>query len=91
MKQNVSSNYRICGQQPGNESTFTFIDKEDAKTALALCSNVSNADLDTGVEPFLVQIHPPLTFSDYFAPCICPKRCAGFLARKRKKPASVWL
>ena len=41
----------------------------------------------TGVEPFLVQIHPPLTFSDYFAPCICPKRCARFLVRKRKKPA----
>lgn len=35
---------------------------------------------------FQVQIHPPLTFSAYFAPCICPKRCAGFLARKRKKP-----
>ena len=24
----------------------------------------------TGVEPFLVQIHPPLTFSDYFAQLI---------------------
>ena len=41
----------------------------------------------TGVEPFLVQIHPPLTFSDYFAQLIWSKRCAGFLAWKRKKPA----
>ena len=36
---------------------------------------------------FQVQIHPPLTFPAYFAQCICPKRCARFLVRKRKKPA----
>ena len=40
---------------------------------------VSFVEQGTGVEPFLVQIHPPLTFSDYFAPCVCPKRCAEFL------------
>ena len=41
----------------------------------------------------LVQIHPPPPFSDYFAQCICPKRCAGFLVRKRKKtgPGAVSL
>ena len=54
---------------------------------------VSLMEQGTGVEPFLVQIHPPLTFSDYFAQCICPKRCAGFLVRKRKKtgPGAVSL
>ena len=64
------------------------------KSIMIECADTKEVSLmeqGTGVEPFLVQIHPPLTFSDYFAPCICPKRCARFLVRKRKKPASVWL
>ena len=32
--------------------------------------SVSLVEQGTGVEPFLVQIHPPLTFSDYFAQLI---------------------
>ena len=32
-----------------NICRFTFIDKEDAKTALALCSNVRDADLDNAL------------------------------------------
>lgn len=32
----------------------------------------------------LVQIHPPLTFSDYFAQCICPKRCVAFFSENAK-------
>ena len=42
---------------------------------------------DQSRSTFQVQIHPPLTFSAYFAQCICPKRCAGFLVWKYKKPA----
>ena len=59
---------------------------EDACTNQAI-----HLEQGTGVEPFLVQIHPPLPFSDYFAQIIWSKRCAEFLAWKRKTPAPVWL
>ena len=43
------------------------------KTIMIECADtkeVSFVEQGTGVEPFLVQIHPPLTFSDYFAQLI---------------------
>ena len=65
--------------------------KQEKTPFAVVTKDVFFMEQGTGVEPFLVQIHPPLTFSDYFAQLIWSKRCAGFLVRKRKKPASVWL
>lgn len=43
------------------------------KSIMIECADAKEVSLmeqGTGVEPFLVQIHPPLTFSDYFAQLI---------------------
>ena len=46
-----------------NICRFSFLDKEDAKTAISLCSNVRDADLDNALRS-LENMHGIIAFDE---------------------------